>query len=133
MMILAFNLFGHPGEKAVRTAAQMKNIAIKDVPPSSFASPLSLLTAPSCSLGYGGLSKPSSESGSFTDTMLVFAGMDKNQISQFVDLVNASGAPRIALKAMLTPTNAAWTPQQLRDELEKEHQYFQNLNQKKHP
>ena len=127
MMIFAFNLFGHPGEKAVRAVAQMENIAVKDVPPSSFATPLSLLAAPSCSMGYGGMGQPAAQSGSFSDTMLVFAGMDRKQISRFVDLVNASGAPRIALKAMMTPTNASWTAEQLREELEKEHQYFQNL------
>lgn len=41
-----------------------------------------------------------------------------------------AGVPKIELKAVITPQNAEWTFYQLYQELEKEHESFQNKDKK---
>ena len=57
----------------------------------------------------------------FSDPMLVFCGLSQGKLDQLLTAMGRSGLPRIALKAMLTPTNAGWTSQQLWTELRREH------------
>ena len=46
----------------------------------------------------------------FSDPMLVFCGLSQGKLDQLLTAMGRSGLPRIALKAMLTPTNAAGPP-----------------------
>ena len=57
----------------------------------------------------------------FSDPMLVFCGLSQGKLDQLLTAMGRSGLPRITLKAMLTPTNAGWTSQQLWTELRREH------------
>ena len=57
----------------------------------------------------------------FSDPMLVFCGLSQGKLDQMLTAMARAQLPRIALKAMLTPTNAGWTSQQLWTELRREH------------
>ena len=56
-----------------------------------------------------------------TSEMLVFAGMDQPEIFAFLQALREAGIGPVALKAMVTPFNACWSPEALFQELEKEH------------
>ena len=58
---------------------------------------------------------------SFSDPMLIFCGLAQGRLDQILMAMSRAGLPRIALKAMLTPTNKSWTSQQLWTELRLEH------------
>ena len=57
----------------------------------------------------------------FSDPMLVFCGLSQGKLDQMLTAMARAQLPHIALKAMLTPTNAGWTSQQLWTELRREH------------
>ena len=56
-----------------------------------------------------------------TSEMLVFAGMDQPEVFAFLQTLRESGIAPVALKAVVTPFNACWSPEELFGELEKEH------------
>lgn len=53
--------------------------------------------------------------------MLVFSGMDSQQVDAFLAEYKATGLPPVALKAIVTPYNVSWTADALLRELMKEH------------
>ncbi len=53
--------------------------------------------------------------------MLVFCGIQQQDVFDLIDAWNKAGIPAIDHKAMLTPFNAAWMPDQLYRELDQEH------------
>ncbi len=58
----------------------------------------------------------------FTDEMLVFAASGKEKVFAFLERMKERGVAPVALKAVLTPVNILWTPEELHRELKKEHQ-----------
>ena len=48
----------------------------------------------------------------FSDPMLVFCNLPHEKLDHLLTAMGRAGLPRIALKAMLTPTNRTWTSQQ---------------------
>ncbi len=58
----------------------------------------------------------------FTDEMLVFAASGREKVFAFLDCMKERGVAPVALKAVLTPVNVLWTPEELHRELKKEHQ-----------
>ena len=48
--------------------------------------------------------------------------MDSRRIDELLTAFRRAGVPRIAYKAMLTPTNSDWTPLELYEELKREHE-----------
>ena len=58
----------------------------------------------------------------FSDPMLVFCNLPHEKLDHLLTAMGRAGLPRIALKAMLTPTNVSWTFAQLCEELSREHQ-----------
>ena len=58
----------------------------------------------------------------FSDPMLVFCNLPHEKLDHLLTAMGRAGLPRIALKAMLTPTNRTWTSQQLWTELRREHE-----------
>ena len=77
--------------------------------------------------GLSGSSIHPAKSGSvpFTDEMMVFCGMDSDQLDRFLEEYRRREIPPVLLKAVLTPYNAMWTPGRLCAELKKEQQIFQ--------
>ena len=67
----------------------------------------------------------------FSDPMLVFCNITHEKLDHLLTAMGRAGLPRIALKAMLTPTNRTWTSQQLWTELRREHEAMQAQRQQK--
>ena len=67
----------------------------------------------------------------FFDPMLVFCNLPHEKLDHLLTAMGRAGLPRIALKAMLTPTNRTWTSQQLWTELRREHEAMQAQRQQK--
>ncbi len=59
--------------------------------------------------------------GGFGDPMLVMCHMLGDQLDAFLRGMRDEGLPRVALKAVLTPSNVTWNSCRLRDELAREH------------
>ena len=57
----------------------------------------------------------------FAMEMLVFSGMDSEQLDAFLKDYRESGIPPIGCKGILTPNNVFWTAEELFRELWKEH------------
>lgn len=57
----------------------------------------------------------------FVTEMLVFSGMDSQQVDTFLVEYKATGLQPVALKAIVTPYNVSWTAEALFRELMKEH------------
>ena len=57
----------------------------------------------------------------FTDEMLVFASPDRERVFAFLDRMKEDALAPVALKAVLTPVNIHWTPEELHRELNREH------------
>ena len=64
------------------------------------------------------------EGPEFSETMVVMAGLDGDQVDGVLGALRKSGAGSIPLKAVLTKTNKFWTSLMLYEELEKEHREF---------
>lgn len=58
----------------------------------------------------------------FDEPMLVMCHMLSPQLDAFLRAMRDDGLPRVALKAVLTPNNVAWSSARLRDELAREHE-----------
>lgn len=58
----------------------------------------------------------------FSEAMLVMCHMLGPQLDAFLTGMRKDGIPRIALKAILTPSNIAWNSVQLHAELAREHE-----------
>ena len=61
--------------------------------------------------------------------MLVFSGVDSDLMDEFINRMKQTGIPKIALKAVITPTNIFWTPHKLYDHLCQEHRTMNNILQ----
>ena len=58
----------------------------------------------------------------FPEEMLIFCHMDNAQVNRFLTTARQMRYAPVDLKAILTPTNAQWTPVQLCQELKQERQ-----------
>lgn len=58
----------------------------------------------------------------FPEEMLVMANLSNPQMNRFLQGMRQKKIPPVALKAVLTPTNAGWDSRRLRDELKLEHE-----------
>ena len=68
----------------------------------------------------------------FEDEMLVMANFPAGMMNAFLGLFRRMGIAPVALKAMLTPTNAAWDSEKLHAEIAGEHQAMMNGKEKRH-
>lgn len=62
--------------------------------------------------------------------MLVFSGMDSEQLDVFLKAYRESGIPPIGCKGILTPHNVFWTAEELFRELWKEHVAMNPVNRR---
>ena len=60
--------------------------------------------------------------GSFDDEMLVLVNFGSKLLNQFLQELRAAKIPGVALKAVLTPTNAEWNSVRLHEEIRREHE-----------
>lgn len=110
--ILTINLNENRLSK-LRFLCMKLGVAVKAVPAEDFCQPISALC---------GLSEPAetSPAEAFPEEMLIFCHMDNAQVNRFLQTAKQMRFAPVALKAILTPTNAEWTPVQLCQELKDE-------------
>ena len=58
--------------------------------------------------------------------MLVFSGMNQQQVDSFLKEYRNRGIEQIGCKAIITPDNVFWTAEKLFRELLKEHTFINN-------
>ena len=110
--ILTFNLTDARLSK-LRFLCMKLGLMVKPVPAEDCCQPISALC---------GLSDPAdaAPAEAFSEEMLVFCHMDNAAVNRFLQTAKQMRFAPVALKAILTPTNAAWTPAQLCAELKDE-------------
>lgn len=110
--ILTFNL-NETRLSRLRFLCMKLGLAVRPVPAEDFCQPISALC---------GLSAPAeaAQAEAFPEEMLIFCHMDNAQVNRFLQTARQMRFAPVALKAVLTPTNAAWTPVQLCAELKDE-------------
>ena len=124
-VLLCYNLGGEKMQK-IRLAAMRLRIRIRPVEKNEYAQTIAAL----CSLeektdaAYAG--------AGFEDEMLVMANFPAGMMNTFLGLFRRMGIAPVALKAMLTPTNAAWDSEKLHEEIAGEHQAMMNGEAKLH-
>ena len=111
-MILTFN-FTPDRLSKLRFICLRLGVQVLDVPEPGFYNTLGAIC---------GLSDPNDAEGrrNFTDEMMVFAHMDNALVNRFLQTAKQMRFAPVALKAILTPPNAVWTPAQLCQELKDE-------------
>ncbi len=105
--ILSFNLADERLAR-LRFVCMKLGLAVKAVPAEDFTRPIAAL----CGLADAG--------ENLSGEMIVFCHMDNGQVSRFLQTARQLRFAPVALKAILTPTNAGWTPIQLHTELKAE-------------
>lgn len=60
----------------------------------------------------------------FPSPMMLFCNIDREDLDAYLSGYAGAGIEKIPLKAVLTPHNVSWTPEQLYEELESEHRSF---------
>ena len=117
--VLLYNITGEKLSKIRIVSAMLGHEAI-EVPPESFGHPLGYL------LGLEGF-LPSNAAERFEEEMLVMETLS----SPLLDALRAGGTP-VALKAVVTEQNKAWSAAALCRELKREHEAMRAYAPKKH-
>lgn len=111
--------FGLNNEKqlALCTVAKKIGVNVTDVARKDYGQKIGALA------GIQGFSKErkSFDGPDFAAEMIVFSGMNPQQVDMFLAEYKATGEQPIALKAIITPYNVSWTADALFRELMKEH------------
>ena len=110
--ILVFNL-NEARLSKLRFLCMKLGAAVKPVPAEDWGQPISAL----CGLSEKVEAAPAE---AFAEEMLVFCHMDNAAVNRFLQTCKQMRFAPVALKAILTPTNAEWSPVQLRAELQQE-------------
>lgn len=122
-VVLIFNLNGSGFEEIQRLSEKL-GIRVRKVLPEEYGAPLALLA------GLQNASEAAAKVAGFQDEMLVFVGFKPEQLDEYLQSFRSGKIPPVALKAVLTPTNALWNSLQLRDELCRENQEMMKNRQK---
>ena len=117
-MILLYEIDKLPGWPALQAAIAMKQETYRLVQPAEYHFTLGQLAS-------GDQAGPGLPITPLPQPMMIFCGMDQDELTEFLALNRRLGGPQVALKAMLTPTNRHWSTQQIFEELKDEHAYFQ--------
>ena len=124
-VLLCYNLSGEKMQK-IRLAAMRLKIRVRPVEEDEYAQTVAALC---------GLEEKTDEAyvgAGFEDEMLVMANFPAGMMNAFLGLFRRMGIAPVALKAMLTPTNAAWNSEKLHAEIAGEHQAMMNGKEKRH-
>ena len=112
-MILAFNLSDARLAK-LRFLCMKLGVLVKPVPAEDFAQLIAALA------GLAERAEAPATAEPFAEEMIVFCHMTNVQLNNFLKTAKQQRVPAFPLKAILTPTNAAWTPAALCAELKQE-------------
>ena len=119
--VLLFN-FSPERASAIQKLCMTHRLRTKRIAPCQFSLPLQALLLEAAEQ----LASP--EEPTFTDEMMVFAGLAPGQLNNFLHAWRKAKLAPVPLKAILTPTNSSWTPVQLKQELRLEHEAMQAGN-----
>ncbi len=119
--VRAFNL---PREKedALRKICNRQGIKYRAVPPEEFGLPLNVLFGfvPQGTASPKEAQAAKKEAPLFEEEMLLMYQLNGSAMDKFLRALRQAEIT-IPLKAVLTPTNSTWLPQDLLQELQKEH------------
>lgn len=124
-VLLCYNLSGEKMQK-IRLAAMRLKIRIRPVEEDEYAQTVAALC------GLEEKTDAAYVGAGFEDEMLVMANFPAGMMNAFLGLFRRMGIAPVALKAMLTPTNAAWNSEKLHAEIAGEHQAMMNGKEKRH-
>lgn len=65
-----------------------------------------------------------------TKEAIVLCGFTHQNVNLLLDGIRRGRLKNVPLKAMVTPTNISWSIHTILQELNKEHEYFKNMNKK---
>ena len=100
-VLLCYNLTGEKMQK-IRLAAMRLKIRVRPVEKAEYAQTIAALC------GAEDAREAAYTGAGFEDEMLVMANFPAGMMNTFLGLFRRMGIAPVALKAMLTPTNAAW-------------------------
>lgn len=124
-VLLCYNLSGENMQK-IRLAAMRLKIRVRPVEKDEYAQTVAALC------GLEEKTDAAYVGAGFEDEMLVMANFPAGMMNAFLGLFRRMGIAPVALKAMLTPTNAAWNSEKLHAEIAGEHQAMMNGKEKRH-
>ena len=124
-VLLCYNLSGEKMQK-IRLAAMRLKIRVRPVEEDEYAQTVAALC------GLEEKTDAAYVGAGFEDEMLVMANFPAGMMNAFLGLFRRMGIAPVALKAMLTPTNAAWNREKLHAEIAGEHQAMMNGKEKRH-
>lgn len=114
-MVCLYNLNAQK-EGKVKTMCLLQGIRVKIVAKEEYLQKLSVLA------GQEPPGTPAAGSGDFSDEMILMVNFTNAAVTAFLQEFRKRKIPAVALKAILTATNAEWNSIQLHDELLKEHE-----------
>lgn len=114
-VLLCYNLAPEKAQK-IRLAAMRLKIRVRPVAKEEYGQTLAALCGmeETTDAAYGG--------AGFEDEMLVMANFPAAMMNTFLGLFRRMGIAPVALKAILTPTNAQWDSEKLHAEIASEHE-----------
>lgn len=128
--VLLYGLSGKDKLKKIRFILFKLGISAQEIDPGRYDLPLGAL------VGLEGFPTelPAADAGQVTDEtavgeMLVMCGLSSPQFSALLNALRQERVP-VALKAMLTETNAAWSSRRLYRELQAEHEALSKVRPK---
>ena len=124
-VLLCYNLSGEKMQ-IIRLAAMRLKIRVRPVEEDEYAQTVAALC------GLEEKTDAAYVGAGFEDEMLVMANFPAGMMNAFLGLFRRMGIAPVALKAMLTPTNAAWNSEKLHAEIAGEHQAMMNGKEKRH-
>ena len=124
-VLLCYNLSSEKMQK-IRLAAMRLKIRVRPVEKDEYAQTVAALC------GLEEKTDAAYVGAGFEDEMLVMANFPAGMMNAFLGLFRRMGIAPVALKAMLTPTNAAWDSEKLHAEIAGEHQAMMNGKEKRH-
>ena len=117
--ILLFNITDRNTKLKLERILLPLKLRIRRIPVSQYGQTLAAL----CGLEEPvALPSESAITPSFSDPMMIFAGLSEMTLNRAQQI-------RIPYKAILTPTNQHWTPEECFIEIKKEHEQMHGLNQ----
>ena len=123
--ILLFNITDRNTNLKLERVLLPLKIRLRRIPASQYGQTLAALC---------GLEEPadtpskSAATPSFSDSMMIFASLSETTLDRVLAGLRAQQI-RIPYKAILTPTNQHWTPEECYIEIKKEHEQMHGINQ----
>lgn len=124
-VLLCYNMEGERLSK-IRLAAMRLKIRVRTVAPEEYALTLAALCGmePASGAVHAG--------DAFTQEMMVMANFPAGMMNAFLQTLRRMNVAPVALKAMLTPTNAAWDSVKLHGEIAAEHEAMRSGAERVH-